>query len=1171
VKGCYLYSKTLILIIYLLVFLSALPIKASEEWKDFQHFSQSDGLSSLSVTAILQDSTGFVWIGTEDGLYRFDGYRFKEFKHNPLDSNSLCGFHVTDMLLDKKGRIWISTMYGGISVYSPRDAIFHNLQNIPDDMYSLSNNSVVGIECDGKYIWAATYFGLNRIDTESFEVKRYVTDVTVRFTPDISSRIVEAGVEKDIVKKISRFDDSSFVSIVALEEGFRNLLGTKEFDELKHKIFPWGTVEFGSGANKTEVFSDLLLTEDSRLFVSGINGGLRLVDAEKGTLSQIIMPEDGDVFRLKRMHNKIYVLCFNGKLLVYDDEKGSVDKILLNNEEHIVEIFQGKKDELVISTERALYSVQLPDKKIQSYSFAAALGINHKFLWPYSLPPVVTSAYQDKAGNMWYGTENGLFLVEQKKQFNRHYSSESKLNALKPSALSAMYIDRQDDLWVGYFDALVDVFSTDSFKLKHHFWSNETNVTFGQGTPQAFCQYNDSLMLVGSYQGGLCMYDIEKGAFSQFVLDSLDVNHQGNHDVRGIAVDADSMVWLALHGGGLTMVNMKDSTLKRFRANYVEWEDNLHHDWLEMVFADSWGTIWTSSSEGYSKLRSDDFSVKSYKGSSLGLTNSVIICMYEDEKGIIWVGTDDGLFKYVRGAQKFVHVIGPHNSKSFQIVSIIEDNNGELWLGTQNGIINYKPESGYKKLYRATDGLHTNEFLPDMAAKNSEGKIFFGGKDGITSFFPEMIVEKDNTAPIVYTAIESYSTDSVQQQIVENYNKKIPLLDEVTLPFQSSVIRIEFALLNFGQASGNVYSYKMKGIDDEWHLIGNKNEISFSSLPPGKYKLMVKAKNENGVLAEDVKELKIHVVPRWWQTLFFRLMLVLFLLVFVYLVVLYRIKKIEKQKAWLASEVQKRTADLSAANQRVVAQKHEIEKQAAEVLQKNGELEVLNNMKDKMFSVVSHDIKNPLGVLMGYSDLLLKRYPEINDEKRLSYIHNIDDVSKKLYALLMNLLDWSRSQSGNVVFRPGAVYVDDLIDEVVGLYRSIAESRDIRIHILSNTKIQIEADHQLLSSILRNLISNAIKFTPEGGEVTVSTGYSKHDTFCLSVADTGDGMSDEIISEVMDQKTGTKTLSENNKDGTGLGLMICNEFVRIHKGEMKIKSELGSGTVFSICLPLGAQ
>lgn len=1127
-------------------------------------------MSNSSITAIEQDTLGFMWVGTKDGLLQFDGYRFKLFKHEAGDSSSLSGNEITDIQKTKDGKLWVATMYNGISVYDPWHSEFKVIKNITDDLYSLSNNSVVALAYDGEYIWAATYFGLNRIDAETYEVKRFFTDFTVRFTPEISAKIFEAGVPRNTVLKISTLDGTYFRSIIAMEAKCIDLLGTVAFEKLKHFLFPWGTLRFNRADDKKQVFSDVIFVNDSLRYVSGINGGIYKINMYDGSLQDILEANHADISGMKQIGNELFALCFNGKLLCIDLQTKSTKSFQLDDEERLVSVDKRQDGKLLLSTERRLYLVACGSDDAVPVSFSEAIGLSQRGVWPYSLPPVITCSFVDNQKNKWYGTESGLFLIERRKKFTRHYPSAHLNAGLRMSAIASLAVDQDDNLWVGYFDALIDVFDADSMKRVKHFWTNDDHVTFGLGTPQCIEKYGASHMLVGSYQGGLHMYNASDGRFRLIALDSLDVNHQKKHDVRDIALDIDKHAWLALNGGGLCRVDLQSGELLRLRADYVQWKNRLHHDWLQTVFCDSKGNVWASSAEGLSRLNTNDFSIESFRGtgSEIGMLSTVLNCMFEDKHGVLWTGTNDGLFKYIPGKKKFDLVLGAEQINSCQIMSIIEDGGGRLWLATKQGLVSYNPSTGKRKQYSVYDGIHTDDFALGLAAKMGDGKIYIGAKNGLTSFYPDEIEEFENNAQIVFTGLETYSTDSLQKRIVHRLDKNISTAHRISIPYQRSVLRFEFAMLNFGQSKENVYSYLLEGLENEWHFIGHKNEISFSDLSPGRYTLKIKAANGNKIWTKNAASLTFNILPVWWQTYYFKAFVVLLMGVFMYLLVRYRFQKIEKQKLYLAQEVRKRTADLTVANQNMKQQKAEIVQQSEELIQKNKQLEKLNKTKDKLFYVVSHDMKSPLATLMGYVDLLKRSGGRLTEQKRDLYIESIDDVANKLYALLMNLLDWSRSQSGKIAFRPENVNVRGLLQDVVGLYEPMAEKKHIQLLINQSADLHVYADMQMLSSILRNIVSNALKFTYAYGTVAVTAKNNADGTLMLKIADSGVGMTEEQVENAFTVKSGSASYGTNNEEGTGLGMLICKEFIDIHNGTIQIKSALGVGSVLVVLLPL---
>lgn len=1141
---------------------------------DFIYYTKNEGLSNMDITCIVQDHEGYIWAGTKDGLNRFDGHSFKTYKAvKDAGKYSICGNHITDLLVGKNGDIWISTLYSGISQYNPKTGIFKHFNYSQNNFYSLSNNSVLGLAEDANGdIWAATYFLQNKIDYETHEVKRYFNHATLKYTPIIKTELQETGIHDSIINIFQTNKGYEFSSINELENMFIKQLGIKTYTKIKGKLFPWGSVLYDVESNKERVASSITANTEGDVYISTHSGKIHKYSCKKDSSYLIYeSPANHKISCLAWSNNRLVIGSFNGRVTFYDEDTRTTKDFDIGKENMVSHFFLNHNDQLFATCEKGMYKIDTI-KQPEQNDINIIIEADSKNFIQTTNTLLINTFIEDSQGNYWYTTSNGIIEHEKKKDFIRHTFHHPNNINIRNSNVMDVEIDEQGYLWIAYFDAIVDVNNINNKQTVAHFYESKDNRNkFGSGTPLDIFVYDSNTVYVGSYNGGLSQYNVNTETFTKVKLDSLDTNHQHNHDVRKITKDKRGNLWLALHGGGVNMIEMQTNKVHRFRADYTNWKTNLHHDWLLSILCDSRNNIWVGSPEGLSKINTLTYKTESFKSdpqSAQTLSNNTINYIFEDSHKNIWIGTNGGLNRYIPHSNSF-ELIETKNGVISQQIMAITEHKDHLWISTKTGIIKLSIEAHTHTIYTKNDGLHSDEFSIGAVTKTKDGRIFMGGKNGISSFYADSIRPFSNTAPLTFTDFKIFNNSvTPEHQLPIEAAEELNNIDKLKLPYKESILTFQFALLNYNQPHRNIYSYYMKGLNNEWHSLENKNEVSFTALPPGTYELKIKATNSDKIWSDNVLSLTIQIMPAWWQTIYFKAGITLIVLFITYLFYYFRLKTIEKQKRILAIEVNRNTKELIIANKRLEKQKEEIAQKSIALAEKNSTLETLNETKDRLFSIISHDLKNPLSTLIGYSDLLLTNNKKITEAKKDQYVKSINIAAKSLFDLLSNLLDWTRSQTGAIIFRPVKLNLDSIVDEVVKLHSETALNKGIEIKKLSNSKIALDADPNMLSTVIRNLISNAIKFTRPQGTIKISSGFFNEHHVCISISDNGVGMNKKTVELLFSTTNQITTYGTNNETGTGLGLSICYEFVKMHNGEIKVDSIEGKGTVFRIILPI---
>jgi signal transduction histidine kinase len=566
------------------------------------------------------------------------------------------------------------------------------------------------------------------------------------------------------------------------------------------------------------------------------------------------------------------------------------------------------------------------------------------------------------------------------------------------------------------------------------------------------------------------------------------------------------------------------------------------------VFEDRDGDIWVGTINGLDVIDPKKSRITHFRKNEKNinsLSDNFITALSEDQDGNIWIGTNSYVNRFSKKNATFRYYSADQGFPSNLVYSICEDKNHYLWFATGNGLCRFDPATGIFRTYTVEDGLQSPEFNMGASFRSTDGEMFFGGMNGFNSFYPDSLSDNPHIPVIAITAAYKLIKGSREYLNLEKG-------DPVILNYNENTFTIEFAALEFTNPAKNRYAYMLDGVDDGWNNIGTRNFVAFTNLPPGEYTIHVKGCNNDGRWNETGVSLPIIIHPPWWKSkpAYIAYCLVVIFLVFLYVKI--RERNHIRERRMLEERVKVRT--------------QLIEEQKSEIVNKNLELNELNAAKDKFFSIIAHDLRNPFNAIIGLTDILLLNLDDLDVNKLQKTLENIKGSSQQAHELLENLLLWARSQTGSISFRPEPLDLKVQAVESIELVTVQAARKNISIIADFKTGGLISGDVNMMNTILRNLLTNAVKFTPRNGEVRV--GISQNNGFCiLSIIDNGIGIPADKLKNLFSIDTAHKTKGTDQEPGTGLGLILCKEFVEKHGGRLEVESEVGKGSVFRVFIP----
>ena len=797
-----------------------------------------------------------------------------------------------------------------------------------------------------------------------------------------------------------------------------------------------------------------------------------------------------------------------------------------------------------------LWSVDLTGLKLYVKDRDFFQGYYYEENNEYTIPQHIRGIFQDSDHNYWtIHSPGGIGFSPKAKGINRFDSHMISPFRLSADNISTICEDKYGNLWMGNSFNGIDVFYWAKGETVNY--NHESNNPHSLGRGATMCIFRDSKqqMWIGSYWGGLQLYREETNDFFTYKHIDGDSTSLTYNDVRSIAEDSSGNLWLAVHGKGIDCFNPQTG---KFR-NYNLQNNNLANDYTYQIAVDSQGNLWVGTAWGLSCLPPGASTFKNYYVSdedTNSISSNIINTVYIDSLNRIWFGTPQGLNQYLPETDNFKRIINGFDSKN--IVSINADQDRNIWVGTFHGISRYNPENGHILNLSKDDGLISNNFLERSVYNNGKNSLFFGSINGI-NYFDAGKLNLNNRAPEVYitklkilnSEITNHNSDLLSKNIIETRS--------LELKYYQKIIEIEFSALNYVSADKNKYSYYLEGFEETWNEPSFKRNVTYTNLDPGKYVFRVKASNNEGVWNETGTSLEIVVKPPWWDTMMFKLAIIIFIAVLILLIIFLRERNLINDKLVLEKKVEERTSELNL-------QKEELEKQKVM-------LEEANHFKNEFFNVLAHDLRGPVSNMVQFGYLLKQRFEEKKLNKVAEMIDLNNQMAKGTGELLDDLLIWGKAQSRNIHLDLQSINVREIAEYTLESYQYIASQKKINLRSLIKDDLFAYADQQSIKTIIRNLISNAIKFSYPESEIQIDAEKNKNELI-VSVTDYGKGIAEDKLNGLFENNLKQSSAGTAGEKGTGLGLNLCRELIQLNKGKIWVTSKLGEGSTFYFSLSL---
>lgn len=1116
-----LAKKRLQVVIILMLLLRSMFAQPYSAIK-FNHYTVYNGLTDNYCESVIQDSYGFIWIATNDGLCRYDGYTFKSYKFSETDTNTIGSNYLFILHEDIDTILWVGTNMGGLARYDRvNDKFIRVTFDAENDVWHQRNRINEIAEYNGM-LWIATMYGMAMYNKYSDSVEWYI--------PTFEEK--EVNVHHQIT------------SILPDEEGnlwVGTLMGGLYYFDINKKMFTkqFQHVEDNRNSLSNDRIKRIYRTKNGRIWIATEEGGLNLFNPISEEFYSYRHNESDpnsigsdDVYSLfEDSQGRFWVGTINGGLNLFDQDKGVFVKFVPSRNN---------------------------PKSINS--------------------PSITSIFEDTFGNLWFTTHGGgLNQLNPRENTILHLHSEIEAcRELQHNYVSCVFEDENGLVWIGTDGGGLHLFNPQSYTLKHIRPKHD----FESKALLDICSAGNDKLWISAWAGGVSLYNKTTNTVEKTYLNRDLKNSIGANNIKSILND-DSLLWVVTHGDGLNILEEKSGKYYNWRNNDIVNFNLFVPEWGNEIIKDSKKRLWITTNVGLYMFDGEEFHTFLQDTSNdCSIQGYISITVFEDSRRRIWIGTEDGLSLYMESSGCFKKIYGSPR----KIKSIIEDLNGDIWMGTNNGLVRYSPSLNKFRKFSMLDGLQGNQFFERSVASLSNGKLIFGGLNGFNIFHPDSIYNKSFSTKIVFTKLKVQNLSDFAGEI----EVPITFKRNVTIGYGQTVLTIEYTGIGLVSPQENMYRFMLEGFDNDWRDETSERKATYTNLDPGTYKFKVKATNSQGEWVDKPVSITLTVLPPWWKKTEYRISALIVFLLIMFVSYRYRMFKIKRQNKLLERDVRERTKELHAVNYELQIRSDKISTQNAQLKAAKEEIEEQNNLlehqkkelefknkelnehirtKDKFMSIIAHDIKNPINSLIGFSELTYLNYKKYNDEKLGKFLELINRSAKNLFNLVNNLLEWAMSQSGNIEVYAEVFNMNELIDQNVRLVQVMLKSKKIRLNYTQEEDFNVFADLSMINTVVRNLLNNAIKFTPENGEITINCSEEIKGFITCEISDNGVGMSQEKVGNLFRLDAQNSTKGTNNEAGTGLGLLLCKEFIAKNKGKIFVSSKEGAGTTFSILLP----
>ena len=1057
------YIIYMLLLIILLITTNIVYVSAYNNI-NFKNITSEDGLSQGTVETIIQDDQGYIWLGINDGLCRYNGYEFKIYKHDEELENSITNNYIVDIKQDNSGNIWVGTANGLSKIDTKTDLITN--YNMNDEEKSLSHYNIgdILITKSGDVL-VGTSDGLNIYNEKKDEFYRI-------FNKDsyLSSQFIRSLAE----------DENQNIWVATNN-------GIDKIDIKNNK----NIISFKTGDGKFDI------SENDIYVVRYDPKGYIWAGALKEGLNRI----DINTNEVKQYKND------------YRDEKS-----LPGN--YVKDILRDSSGNLWVGTDNGLAKYNEQTENFATYK-------NKIYDKTSLVNDEVFSIQEDESGLIWVGTYAGISMFDPNTNIEHYKKDPFDENSISDNSIHGIYEDKDGLLWVGTNSKGVNVINRKNYNVKH---LNKTSKDY----PISDDNINDVVGIDNK------IFIATKNGLNEVDKDLKTINIYNtedgicNNNITALFADSKKNVWIGT-ANGISVLNTNTNEI--IDITDILTNHNIEDQYIKVIYEDSKGNYWVGCfiDGGLVKIDPNKRTIENYrnkKEDKTSISSNNIRSIVEDKNGNLYIGTSYGLNKLNESNNTFERYSEKDGLSNNTVYGLLVDDNNNLWASTNLGISKLDTNTMTFETFNIIDGFQGNEFNGRAYYKNKSGELFFGGINGLNIFRPNDI----NRSRYVPTVI--FDEFKVNGKVYKDINNQ-------EFKYNENTINISVFISNYKNTKNIQYMYKLEGVSDSWD-ISRSNNINYSDLAPGTYTLKIKARSYSGKVSDE-SAVKFIIKPPIWKS---KAAILIYLIIIT--IVIYRTINSVKR---LDNLVKNKTLQLTK----------EMEKND-KLLKKVIELE---KRKNNYFVNLSHELRTPLNVISSTEQLvteLNKSKDGIGKSKLNGCMQVVRRNTKRLLNLINNIIDTAKIESGSYQLNIREHDIVYIVEEATLSLKDYIERKGIELIIDPEMEEKIiKCDEHEIERCIVNLVSNAAKFTPEGGTIEV-TIEDLDEKVKIIVKDTGIGIDKKYHDSIFNRFNQVIDQGAESKGGSGLGLTITKQIIDMHGGQISVESELGKGCKFIIIL-----
>ena len=1057
------YIIYMLLLIILLITTNIVYVSAYNNI-NFKNITSEDGLSQGTVETIIQDDQGYIWLGTNDGLCRYNGYEFKIYKHDEELENSITNNYIVDIKQDNSGNIWVGTANGLSKIDTKTDLITN--YNMNDEEKSLSHYNIgdILITKSGDVL-VGTSDGLNIYNEKKDEFYRIFNKDS-----DLSSQFIRSLAE----------DENQNIWVATNN-------GIDKIDIKNNK----NIISFKTGHGKFDI------SENDIYVVRYDPKGYIWAGALKEGLNRI----DINTNEVKQYKND------------YRDEKS-----LPGN--YVKDILRDSSGNLWVGTDNGLAKYNEQTENFATYK-------NKIYDKTSLVNDEVFSIQEDESGLIWVGTYAGISMFDPNTNIEHYKKDPFDENSISDNSIHGIYEDKDGLLWVGTNSKGVNVINRKNYNVKH---LNKTSKDY----PISDDNINDIVGIDNK------IFIATKNGLNEVDKDLKTINIYNtedgicNNNITALFADSKKNVWIGT-ANGISVLNTNTNEI--IDITDILTNHNIEDQYIKVIYEDSKGNYWVGCfiDGGLVKIDPNKRTIENYrnkKEDKTSISSNNIRSIVEDKNGNLYIGTSYGLNKLNESNNTFERYLEKDGLSNNTVYGLLVDDNNNLWASTNLGISKLDTNTMTFETFNIIDGFQGNEFNGRAYYKNKSGELFFGGINGLNIFRPNDI----NRSRYVPTVI--FDEFKVNGKVYKDINNQ-------EFKYNENTINISVFISNYKNTKNIQYMYKLEGVSDSWD-ISRSNNINYSDLAPGTYTLKIKARSYSGKVSDE-SAVKFIIKPPIWKS---KAAILIYLIIIT--IVIYRTINSVKR---LDNLVKNKTLQLTK----------EMEKND-KLLKKVIELE---KRKNNYFVNLSHELRTPLNVISSTEQLvteLNKSKDGIGKSKLNGCMQVVRRNTKRLLNLINNIIDTAKIESGSYQLNIREHDIVYIVEEATLSLKDYIERKGIELIIDPEMEEKIiKCDEHEIERCIVNLVSNAAKFTPEGGTIEV-TIEDLDEKVKIIVKDTGIGIDKKYHDSIFNRFNQVIDQGAESKGGSGLGLTITKQIIDMHGGQISVESELGKGCKFIIIL-----